>query len=356
MKTESILERMKILNGDANRKILELLLHGPKDFGTLWRESKLSRSTVFDGLKTLMDVQIVERKKLQDKSRGRPAYEYSIRDFYLPELTKTNLLDFFKGMELDAKSLGLEDLSSLDDSIEIFPFSIEFILYMMISSGFKFNHAFQVLIDLRSDLGDEIEYGAAVERIVEIAEKRYPIDRMTLKTFKERSYGKIYITSEKERIILLPEDLRSIAFRELGVDEFDADYLSQNIWMTLVVMGIYEIEYASLINLMYILAKNAKMSCKKTPYFYQNIVLPHFKGLRTITFIEYDKDADTSEEILWSFRDISKYVGRKTNFSDTKCNLLANIIVEKLSVMGLEKYNVSLLDTILEEFIRELRI
>lgn len=356
METKTVLEKMRILNGDANRKILELLLQGPKDFSSLRRESKLSRSTVFDSLKTLMDVNIVKRKKLPDQPRGRPAYEYFVEDFYLPELTKTNLLDFLRGMDLDAKSIRLIDLSILDDLIDILPISIEFILYMMISNGFKFNHSFQILLDLRPALKGENEYKEIIDKIIEIAESRYPIDKIALDMFKEKTTRKVYIISEKEEKISTLENLKNIAFSELKIMEFEADYLAQDTWMTLVIMGIHEIEYPSLVNLMYILAKNTKIICKRPPYFHQAINLPNFDGLGVVSFIENDKKVEQSKEISWSSKEISRYLERKMNFDKAKCNLLANIIIEKLSILGLEKYNINFLDSLVRELIRELKI
>lgn len=355
METDSILEKMRILNGDTNRKILELLLQGPKDFKSLKRESGLSRSTIFDSLKVLMEQDIIKRELLQDQSKGRPAYEYSVKDFYLPELTKTNLLDFLKGMDLDAKSVRLIDLSILDDLIEIFPVPIEFILYMMISSGFKFNHAFQILIDLRPDLKDEAKYNEIINKIIFIAEKRYPIDEIALEIFEERSTKEIFIISEKEEKISTLEDLKNIALSELQIMEIEADYLAQDVWMTLVIMGIYEIEYPSLVNLMYILAKNTKIICKRPPYFHQAINLPDFKELKNIILIESGRKVKQLEEIPWSSIEISRYLKRKMNFDKIKCDLLANIIVEKLYILGLEKYSFSFLDYLVKELIRELR-
>lgn len=356
MEAKSALERIRVLDGDANRKILELLLQGSKDFSSLRRESKMSRSTIFDSLKTLMEAKIVERKKLPEKSRGRPAYEYSVKEFFLPELTKNNLLDFLKGMELDAKSIKITDMSVLDDLIEIFPISIEFILYMMISSGFKFIHAFQILVDLGSDLQNEVEYEELIDKIIEIAENRYPIGKIVLEIFKDRSTEKICIKSEKNERMLTLEHLKNIALSELQIEDFEAVYIAQNIWMTLMIMGIYEIEYPSLVNLMYILAKNTKIICKKSPYFYQIINLPNFEDLSSIDFIESHKSAIQSKGISWSSKEIARYLERKMNFDKAKCNLLANIIVEKLSSLGLEKYDFNFLDSLIKELIRELKL
>lgn len=355
MKAESALEKIKILNGDVNRKILELLLQGPKDFNSLRRESRMSRSTVFDSLRILMDADIVERKKLPDRSRGRPAYEYSIKEFFLPELNKNNLLDFLKGMNLDAKSIRLTDMSILDNLIDALPISIEFILYMMISSGFKFVHAFQILVDLESDLKSEVEYGELIDKIIKIAEDRYPIDEIALKIFKDRSTEKICIKSEKDEDFLTLEHLKNITYSELHVEEYEAEYIAQKIWTTLTIMGIYEIEYPSLVNLMYILAKNTKIICKTSPYFYRIINLPNFDDLNRINLIETDKVTKKSKGISWSSKEIAHYLERKMNFDKSKCNLIANTTIEKLSSLGLEKYDFNFLDSLIKELIRELK-
>jgi predicted transcriptional regulator len=349
MEMESTLKQMALLEKEINREILKLLLRGSKDFNSICRDIKKSRSAVFGSLKDLQEMGMIDRRKIDDESRGRPGYEYFIRNFHFPELTRTNLLEFLNGIDFTSKFISLTEISYIDDLSRYIPVSTEFFLNLMLSSGIKFKYAIQVLIELGSQLDHQLDYDELVQTTMKIIKEKYPIDGKTLESFMEKSGKEIIVFSEDTRVDLTRDEARRIAMKELGLEDFEAEYITSSILISLRLLGINEIPYAPLVNFMYTLAQNHGMACKKTPFFF-NVTEFSVSERLIITILVKNKKEK------WSFSDFSDYLRGNKNFAETKCNFLASLIIEKLLTIGLEEYDIKFIDSLSDELAKNFRI
>lgn len=349
MGMESTLKQMALLEKELNREVLKLLLQGPKDFNSICRDIKKSRSAVFGSLRDLQEIGMIDRKKTDDENRGRPSYEYFIKNFHIPELTRTNLLEFLSGIDFTSKFISLTEISYIDDLSRYIPVSTESFLNLMLSSGIKFKYAIQILIELGSQLDHQLDYNELIQTTIRIMKEKYPIDEKMVENFLEKSCEEITVFSKDTRVDLTRNEARKIAERELGLEDFEAEYIISSILISLRLLGIKEIPYAPLVNLMYTLAENHGMTCKKTPFFF-NVTEFSISKSPIITVIIKNKKEK------WSFSNLSSYLRENRNFAEARCNFLANLMIEKLLTMGLEEYNMKFIDSLSDELARNSRI
>jgi len=342
------LKQMALLEKETNREILKLLLRGPKDFRSLCRDIKKSRSAVFDSLKDLQEAEMVGRRKILDENKGRPSFEYYIRNIHIPELTRTNLLDFLNGIDVTSKFITLTEISAIDDLSRYIPVSVESFLNLILHSGIEFRYAIQVLIELGSQLESKIDYDSLIKKTIEIMKEKYPIENKILKKFKDRATKEIETLSKNRKIDLRTKTAEKIAIKELGVEEFEARFIVSNILMTLRLLGINEIQYTTLINLMYTFAENIGIPCRKIPYFYDITEFPSFES--SIAVIVKNKQEE------WSLINFTDYLLRNRNLEKTKCDFLAHLMIEKLLILGLKEYNIRFIESLSEELVKEFSI
>lgn len=349
MKSELTLEQMALLEKKSIREILKELLDGTKDFNSLCRNIEMSRSAIFGGLKDLMEVEMVDRKKIYDEKKGRPGFEYYIKSFHIPELTKTNLLDFLNGIDVTSKFITLTEISEIDNLSRYMPVSTEFFLNFILSSGITFIYAIQILVELGSQLDKNISYIDLIEKTLVIMKEKYPIDDKKLERFKRRSTKKIKVTSKNKEFNLTIEKTRNIAIRELGIEEFESEFMASNLLMTLRLLRISKIPYTTLVSFMYVYTQNISIPCKRIPYFYNIEKFPTLEGSIIHVILENKKEE-------WSLINFSNYLFRNKNLEKDTCNFIARLLIEKLLTIGLEKYDIKFIDSLSEEFIREFSI
>lgn len=343
------LKQMALLEKETNREILGLLLRGPKDFRSLCRDIKKSRSAVFESLKDLQGAEMIGRRKIKDESKGRPSYEYYVKNIHIPELTRTNLLDFLNGIDVTSKFITLTEISAIDDLSRYIPVSVESFLNSILYSGIEFRYAIQILIELGSQLESKIEYNPLIERTIEIMKEKYPIGDETLTRFKERATREIKALSKNRKLDLKPRITEEIAIKELGIEEFEAKFIVFNILMTLRLLGISEIQYTTLISLMYTFAESIGILCRKTPYFYNITEFPTLESSRIAVIVKSKKEE-------WSLIDFSDYLLRNKNLEKTKCDFLAHLLIEKLLVLGLREYDITFIESLSRELMNEFNI
>lgn len=343
------LKQMALLEKETNRKTLRLLLQGPKDFRALCRDIKRSRSTIFDSLKDLQEADMVDRRKIQDESKGRPGYEYYIKNFHIPELTRTNLLDFLNGIDVSSKFITLTEISATDDLSRNIPVSTESFLNLMLSSGITFKYAIQILIELGSQVEKPLDYDEFISKTLEIMKKKYPIDDTIVERFGNKSTKEIRVSSKKGKMDLKQEKAEEIATKELGIEKIEAKFIVSNILMILRLFGISEIPYTTLVNLMYTFTENIGIPCKRTPYFYNITKFPTLEGLTVTVIVKNKKER-------WSLINFSDYLLRNKNLEKSECDFLAHLMIEKLLTVGLEEYNMKFIESLSEELARKFNI
>ena len=349
MNTKLTLKQMALLEKETNREILKLLLHGDKDFRSLCRDIKKSRSAVFDSLKDLLEAEMVGRRRIEDESKGRPRYEYYAKNFYIPHLSRTNLLDFLDMKDVSSKFLTLTEISAIDDLSRYIPVSTESFLNLMLSSGITFKYAIQVMVELGSQLEKNLDYSEFVSKTLEVMMENYPIDELSLERFKKKASMEIEAFSENNTIDLTIEEAKGIATKELETLKPEAKFIASNILMALRLLGIDKIPYTTLVNLMYIFAENTGIPCRKTPYFYNVTKSPVLEGL-AVTVIVKDKREK------WSLVNFSDYLLRNRYLEKNKCDFLANLMIEKFLMMGLKEYDIEFIESLSRELLREFGI
>ncbi|MGC1120804.1 MAG: hypothetical protein WBA22_06890 [Candidatus Methanofastidiosia archaeon] len=349
MEMELTLRQMALLEKEINREVLKLLLHGPKDFNSICRDIRKSRSAVFGSLGDLQKTGMIDRRKIDDENRGRPGYEYFIKNFHIPELTRTNLLDFLSGIDFTSKFITLTEISFIDDLSRYIPVSTEFFLNLMLSSGIRFKYAIQILVELGSQLDHRLDYSGLIQTTMKIIKEKYPIEEKTLERFLEKSGKEPIVFSDGTRVELTKDEAKRIAMKELGLEDFEAEYIVSNILISLRLLGINEVPYAPLVNFMYTFAENHDMTCKKTPFFFNTTEFSISKSLMITIFIK-------NKEEKWSSSNFSDYLRRNKNFGEIKCNFLANLVMEKLLIMGLRRYNIEFVDSLSDELARNHKI
>ena len=342
MEIKLALEQMALLEKETNREILKLLLRGPKDFRSLCRDIKKSRSAVFDCLKDLRGVEMIGRRKIMDENKGRPSFEYYVRNIHIPELTRTNLLDFLDGIDVTSKFITLTEISAIDDLSRYIPVSVESFLNLILYGGVEFKYAIQILIELGSQLESKIEYNLLIEKTAEIIKEKYPIGDETIEKFKERATKEIKALSKNRKIDLGPEITEKIAIKELGIEKFEAKFIVSKILMILRLLGISEIQYTTLINLMYTFAENIGVTCRKTPYFYNVTEFPTLESSKIVVSVKNKKEE-------WSLINFSDYLLRNKSLEKTKCDFLAHLMIEKLLVLGLKEYDITFIESLSKE-------
>ena len=349
MTLPSALKQMTLLEKETNREILRLLLHGDKDFNSLCRDIKKSRPAVFDSLKELQKAEMVGRRKMLDESKGRPRYEYYIEDFRIPQLTRTNLLDFLNGKDVSSKFITLTEISAIDDLSRYIPVSTESFLNLMLSSGITFKYAIQIMVELGSQMEKNLNYDELICKALEVMKERYPIDDTALTRFENRATMEIKVSSKKGSIDLTIEKAEEIAFRELGIEEFEARFIVSNILIALKLLWINEMPYTTLVNLMYTFTENTGIPCKRTPYFYNIAKFPTLAGLAVTVIVKNKKEE-------WSLINFADYLLRNKNLEKSKCDFLAHLMIEKLLTLGLEEYEIKFIESLSEELFRKFNI
>lgn len=364
MDKDSILKLMSFLSNDLDRSILKSLLRGPKDIRTLCRDINRKRSTVFDNLKEMEENGVIQSNKVKTPGRGRNKKEYTLKEFYIPEITKGTLLDFLEGKDVKAKSLDFGDMALIGGFSQMFPVPPEKIFDLLLSSGVDFKYILQIILDLVSEYQDGIEglevgsnseehdksVTALYNRIAEIMQNRYPIRNEAIEKFIEVSKDEIVLTSQSGTKKISTKDLVSIAIRELGILEYEAEFIAPAIIHMLKSHEFSEMSYAIIVDLLYLMAKNMKIDCKESKFYIESLVVREFKEYKKIEV------RDGSVIRKWGALQIADFLSRRLELSQNPSKFLANMILHRLKYIDLESYDISFIESLARELIREHRI
>ncbi|KYK32998.1 MAG: hypothetical protein AYK18_15165 [Theionarchaea archaeon DG-70] len=349
MNIELTLAQMALLDKEINREVLRLLLQGDKSFNSLCRDINKSRSAIFTCLKDLQKTKMVGRRRIMDEKKGRPGYEYYIKNFHIPELTRTNFLDFLNGKDVSSKFLTLTEISAIDDLSRYMPVSIESFLNLMLSSGIAFKYAIQMMVELGSHLEKNISYDELISETLGIIKEKYPIENSVIERFKNRATEELKVLSKSGAMDLTMEKAEKIVAKELEIERFEAKYIASNILVALRLLGISEIPYTTLVNLMYIFMENIGIPCRRTPHFYNVAKFPDLESSAVTVIVKNKKKK-------WSLINFSDYLLRNKNLEKNKCNFLAYLMIEKLLILGLEEYSIEFVDLLSRELFRQFNI
>jgi predicted transcriptional regulator len=360
--TDDVLILMSFLSKDLNRAIMKSLLRGRKDIRALCRDIHRKRSTVFDSLKEMENIGVIQSKKVRTPGRGRNKKEYSIKRFYIPEITRETLFDFLEGKDVRSKSMDLGDMILIGSLSRISPIPPEKIFDLLLSSGVDFKYVLQILIDLASELQidtdkpDTIEKkseentkaaASIYERIVEIIKNRYPIRNEVIQRFIEISKGKIVLTSDSGTKTMLTSDLISVAVRELEITDYEAEYMVPSVLHMLKSNGFTEISYAMIVDLIYLMAKNMKIDCRKPKFYVEGPVVRDFRKFAAITI------RDGSVRRKWNAPHIADFLSKRFEIDKESSSFLANLILDRLKFISLESYDISFVESLARELVVE---
>jgi predicted transcriptional regulator len=364
MDKDSILKLMSFLSNDLDRSILKSLLRGPKDIRALCRDINRKRSTVFDNLKEMEETGVIQSNKVKTPGRGRNKKEYTLKEFYIPEITKGTLLDFLEGKDVKAKSLDFGDMALIGGFSQMFPVPPEKIFDLLLSSGVDFKYILQIILDLVSEYQDgaeEPKAGSKLEehnkpmtalykRIVEIMRSRYPIRDEVIEKFIEISKDEIVLTSQSGPKRISTKGLVSIATRELGILEYEAEFIAPAVLHMLKSHEFSEISYAIIVDLLYLMAKNMNIDCRKPKFYIESSVVREFKEYQNIEV------RDGSVIRKWGALHIADFLSRRLELNQNSSKFLASVIFQRLKYINLESYDISFIESLARELIREHRI
>jgi len=352
---------MSFLSKDLNRDILKSLLRGPKDVRTLCRDIHRKRSTVFDSLKEMENVGVIKSRKVKTPGRGRNKKEYIVEEFYIPEITKETLLDFLEGKDVKAKSIDFEDMAMIGSYSQVSPVSPEKIFDLLLSSGVDFKYVLQILLDLASVFKAYMEESVFLDkerrhdkvvsdlykRIVTIMENRYPIRDEIIQKFTEISKNEIELTSKSGSKSKSVNDLIRIARNELAITDYEAKFIAPAVLHMLKSNGFDEISYAIIVDLMYLMAKNMKIDCRRPKFYAESAVVREFKEYRGIIVRE------GKIRRKWDALNIADFLSRRLELNRESSSFLANLILDRLKYIDLESYDISFIESLSKELIIE---
>lgn len=361
MNVENTLKLMEFLSKDLNRAMLKSLLRGPKDVRTLCRDIRRKRSTVFDSLKEMENAGVIKGKKVKTSGRGRNKKEYIVEEFYIPEITRETLLDFLEGKDVKAKSIDFGDMALIGSFSQVSPVSPEKIFDLLLSSGVDFKYILQILLDLtgvfKTDLEEldfldkEPRHDKAVsdlyKRIVTIMENRYPIRDEIIQKFTEISKNEIELTSKSGSKSKSVNDLIRIARNELAITDYEAKFIAPAVLHMLKSNGFDEISYAIIVDLMYLMAKNMKIDCRRPKFYAESAVVREFKEYRGIIVRE------GKIRRKWDALNIADFLSRRLELNRESSSFLANLILDRLKYIDLESYDISFIESLAKELIIE---
>lgn len=352
---------MEFLSKDLDRDILKSLLRGPKDVRTLCRDTHRKRSTVFDSLKEMENAGIIKNKKVKTPGRGRNKKEYTIAEFYIPEITKETLLDFLEDKDVKAKSIDFGDMALIGGFSQVSPVSPEKIFDLLLSSGVDFKYVLQILLDLASEFKADMEESVFSDkelkhdevvsdlyrRIVTIMKNRYPIRDEIIQKFTEISKDEIELTSKSGSKRNSTEDLINIAENELGITYYEAEFIAPAVLHMLKSNGFTKVSYAILVDLMYLIAENMKIDCRRPKFYVESPIVREFKEYTGIMV----RDGNVRRK--WGALHIADFLSRRLELSIESSNLLANLIIDRLKYINLGSYDISFIESLAKELIIE---
>ena len=359
---DHILKLIEFLSRDLNRDILKSLLRGPKDMRTLCRDIHKKRSTVFDSLKEMENAGVVKSRKVKTPNRGRNKKEYTVAEFYMPEIKRETLLDFLDGKDVKAKSLDFGDMALIGSFSQVSPVPPKKIFDLLLSSGVDFKYTLQILLDLISEFQVDIEEIWSFERkprtqeeiisnmykrIINIMQKRYPIRDEVIQKFTEISKDEITLTSQSGSRLISVEDLIRIAKNELGIINYEAEFIAPRVFQMLKTNNFDEISYIMVVDLMYFMAKNVNISCRKPKFYVESPIVRKFKEYQGIMV----RDSNVTRK--WGAFQIADYLSRRLELNNESSNFLANLILDRLKYINLESYDISFIESLAKEFIVE---
>jgi len=360
--TDGILKLIEFLSKDLNRNILKSLLRSPKDVRTLCRDIHKKRSTVFDNLKEMEKAGLIKSRKVKTPGRGRNKKEYTVAEFYIPEIKKGTLLDFLEGKEVKAKSIDFEDMALIGSFSQVSPVSPEKIFDLLLSSGVDFKYVLQILLDLASDFQMEEEKSVMhrrkqevenrvvedlYERIANIMRNRYPIHDEIVDRFIEISKDEIVLTSKAGPKRQSINDLVMVAENELGITDYEAKFIAPAVLHMLKTSGFNEISYAVIVDLMYLMAKNMEITCRKPKFYVESPVVREFREYSSIVV----RDGKTRRK--WGALHIADFLSRTLELNKDSSNFLANLILDRLKYINLKNYDISFIELFARELMLE---
>lgn len=358
----STLRLMSFLSKDLNRDILKSLLRTPKDMRTLYRDIHRKRSTIFDALREMEKVGVVQSRKVSTPGRGRNKKEYTVKQFYIPEITRDTLLDFLEGKDVRAKSMDSSDMALIAGFSQVSSVSPERIFDLLLSSGVDFKYVLQILIDLASEFQvvgknsapnreeqeDQIESNSDLYgRVVEIMRVKYPIRQEVIEKFIEVSRDEIVLTSESGSKILSLSDLIRIAADELLISDYEAQFVAARILHMLKSTGLDTASLAVVVNLMYLLSRNLNINCRRPKLYLENPVIPEIRSYDHVVV------RDGSLKKKWSALHIADYLSRRLRLKRESSLFLARILLDKLKYVNLGSYDISFIESLATEILLE---
>jgi predicted transcriptional regulator len=362
MDQKSVLGFASFLSRDLNRDILKSLLKNPKDMRTLCRDIHRKRSTIFDALKEMEEAGVIQSKKVKTPGRGRNKKEYTVKEFYMPEITRETLLDFLEGKDVKAKSMDSSDMALIAGFSQIAPVSSERIFDLLLSSGVDLKYVLQILLDLASEfqtvrhdgIPEEKEQENITEsvsnlyrRIVEIMRVRYPIRSEVVEKFIEISKEEIILTSESGAKVLSLDNLAEIAADELLISDYEAQFVAAKVLHMLKSTGLSTVSLAIVVDLMYSLSQNLKIDCRKPKFYLENPTIPEFRGYDHIVI------RDGSLKKKWSAPHIADYLSRRLRLKRESSLFVAKILLDKLKYVNLGSYDISFIESLATEILLE---
>ena len=359
---ESVLMLMSFLSKDLNRDILRSLLRGSKDVRTLCRDIHRKRSTAFDSLKEMEKAGVIKSRKVKTPGRGRNKKEYTVAEFYIPEITRETLLDFLEGKDVKAKSIDFGDMALIGSFSQVSPVSPEKIFDLLLSSGVDFKYVLQILLDVASEfrtdiwelnvfegesVADENAMLNLYERITEIMQNRYPIRSEIIQKFIEMLKDEIILTSKSGSKNVSINSLINIANNELGITDYGAEFIAPAVLHMLKSHGFTTISYAIVVDLMYLMAENMRITCRRPKFYVESPSVREFKEYTDITV------RDSNVRRKWGALHIAVFLSRKLELNIESSNLLANLILDRLKYINLESYDISFVESLARELIVE---
>ena len=363
MNNDGVLRLMSFLSKDLDRAILKSLLRSAKDVRTLCRDINRKRSTVFDSLKEMENAGVIQGKKVKTPGRGRNKKEYTIKEFYIPEITRETLLDFLEGKDVKAKSIDFGDMALIGSFSQVSPISPEKIFDYLLSSGVDFKYILQILIDLASEFQvdaetsvfesaeeHEIILTSLYERIAKIMRDRYPIRDETIQRFIEMGKDVIVLTSRSGSKQLSKDDLIIKAKNELEISEYEAEFIAPAVLHMLKSNGFNEISDEIIVNLMYHMAKNMRIDCRKPDSYVESLEVREFRESKSVII------RDGKNRRKWGAPHLADFLARRLELSKASSEFLANLIIDKLRYISMRSYDISFIESFARELIIEHRI
>lgn len=359
---------MEFLSKSLNREILRSLVRGPKDVRTLCRDIHRKRSTVFDSLKEMVNAGVIQSSKVKTPGRGRDKKEYKIAEFYIPEITRETLLDFLEGKDVKAKSIDIGDMAVIGSFSHIFPVSSERIFDLLLSSGIDIRYIFQILLDLASEYKAIVEADEdeliflekadtpnkgvpnLYEEIVRIMRSRYPIRSEIIEKFIEMSKDEILLTSKSGSKNVSVENLAGIAQNELAITDYEAGFIAPKVLHMLKSNNLTTISYTMIIDLMYLMAKEMKIDCRKPKFYVESPTVREFKEYTGIVV----RDGNVRRK--WGALHIADFLSRRLELDIESSNFLADLILDRLKYINLDSYDISFIESLAKELAVEHKI